>query len=133
MHFPFLCRCRGCRYGVVASTLFRRTRDGVWTNRAARAGVFRHGRSIRREPVGARPGMSARAVLERLRVPVVGAPMFLVSGPDLVIEQCKGGIVGSFPALNARPQELFDEWLTQIETALDKHRRDNPSAIVAPY
>ena len=77
--------------------------------------------------------MSARSVLEGLRLPVVGAPMFLVSGPDLVIEQCKGGIVGSFPALNARPQELFDEWLTQIETALEKHRRENPSAIVAPY
>ena len=77
--------------------------------------------------------MSARGVLEGLRLPVVGAPMFLVSGPELVIEQCKGGIVGSFPALNARPQELFDEWLTQIETALEKHRRENPSAIVAPY
>jgi nitronate monooxygenase len=77
--------------------------------------------------------MSARDVLEGLRLPVVAAPMFLVSGPALVIEQCKSGIVGSFPALNARPQELLDEWLTQIETALDNHRRENPSAIVAPY
>ena len=77
--------------------------------------------------------MKARGVLQSLRLPVVGAPMFLVSGPDLVIEQCKGGIVGSFPALNARPQELLDEWLTRIESELDKHRRENPSAMVAPY
>ncbi|HYC46364.1 MAG TPA: nitronate monooxygenase family protein [Burkholderiales bacterium] len=77
--------------------------------------------------------MSAHGVLEGLRVPVIGAPMFLVSGPDLVIEQCKAGIVGSFPALNARPQEVLDTWLTQIETALEAHRRENPSGIVAPY
>jgi nitronate monooxygenase len=68
-----------------------------------------------------------------LRVPVVGAPMFLVSGPELVIEQCKAGIIGSFPALNARPQEQLDLWLTQIENALAEHRRNNPSAKVAPY
>jgi len=74
-----------------------------------------------------------RAILQSLRVPVIGAPMFLVSGPELVIEQCKAGIVGSFPALNARPQALLDEWLTQIEDALAKHRRDNPAANVAPY
>ena len=74
-----------------------------------------------------------RSILQGLRVPVIGAPMFLVSGPELVIEQCKAGILGSFPALNARPQELLDTWLTQIEDALDKHRRDNPGAIVAPY
>ena len=53
-----------------------------------------------------------RTILQSLRVPVIGAPMFLVSGPALVIEQCKGGILGSFPALNARPQELLDAWLT---------------------
>jgi nitronate monooxygenase len=71
--------------------------------------------------------------LEALRVPVIGAPMFLVSGPELVIEQCKSGIVGAFPALNARPQELFETWLTQIDAALQKHRREHPDAIVAPY
>jgi len=59
--------------------------------------------------------------------------MFLVSGPELVIEQCKAGIIGSFPALNARPQELLDEWLTQIETALAKHKREHATAKVAPY
>ena len=74
-----------------------------------------------------------RSILQGLRIPVVGAPMFLVSGPALVIEQCKAGILGSFPALNARPQELLDTWLTQIEEALDKHRREHPGAIVAPY
>jgi nitronate monooxygenase len=59
--------------------------------------------------------------------------MFLVSGPELVIEQCKAGIVGSFPALNARPQEQLDVWLTQIEEALAKHRQANPQRNVAPF
>jgi nitronate monooxygenase len=77
--------------------------------------------------------MIVREILQGLRIPVIGAPMFLVSGPDLVIEQCKAGILGAFPALNARPQELLDTWLTQIEDALEKHRREHPGAIVAPY
>ena len=68
-----------------------------------------------------------------LRAPVIGAPMFLVSGPELVIEQCKAGIIGSFPALNARPQEQLDAWLTQIEDALAAHRAKNPGAKVGPY
>jgi nitronate monooxygenase len=72
-------------------------------------------------------------VLKNLRVPVVGAPMFLVSGPELVIEQCKAGIIGAFPALNARPQELLGTWLTQVENALAKHGRENPATLVAPY
>ena len=55
-------------------------------------------------------------IRDRLRIPVLGAPMFLVSGPDLVIEQCKAGVIGAFPALNARPQEELDHWLTRIET-----------------
>jgi len=57
-------------------------------------------------------------VLQRLRIPVIGAPMFIAGNPRLVIEQCKAGIVGSFPALNARPKESLDQWLTDIETAL---------------
>ncbi|HWI15483.1 MAG TPA: nitronate monooxygenase family protein [Burkholderiales bacterium] len=76
---------------------------------------------------------AARKLLNDLRLPVVGAPMFLVSGPDLVIAQCKAGVLGSFPALNARPQELLDAWLTQIEEALAAHKRAHPGAIVAPY
>ena len=59
--------------------------------------------------------------------------MFIASNPKLVIEQCKAGVVGSFPALNARPQEALDTWLTEIETTLDEHRKANPGAIVAPY
>jgi nitronate monooxygenase len=74
-----------------------------------------------------------RQIFGTLRVPVVGAPMFLVSGPELVIEQCKAGVIGSFPALNARPQEVFEEWLVQIETALAGHRKANPHAPAVPY
>ena len=68
-----------------------------------------------------------------LRVPVVGSPLFLVSGPELVIAQCKAGIIGSFPALNARPAEVLDEWLTRINTELAEYKAANPDAIVAPY
>ncbi len=68
-----------------------------------------------------------------LRIPVIGAPMFIVSGPELVIAQCKAGIVGAFPALNARPPEKLDEWLTQIRDELDAHRDRNPEHPVAPY
>jgi nitronate monooxygenase len=74
-----------------------------------------------------------RTIFQNLRVPVIGAPMFLVSGPELVIEQCKAGIVGTFPALNARPQEELEAWLARIEHALGQHRRENPQAMVAPY
>ena len=62
--------------------------------------------------------MSLPPVLQRLKLPVIGAPMFIAGNPKLVIEQCKAGIVGSFPALNARPKETLDAWLTEIETAL---------------
>ena len=68
-----------------------------------------------------------------LRVPVVGSPLFLVSGPELVIAQCKAGIVGSFPALNARPAEVLDEWLTRINSELEAYKADKPDAYVAPY
>ena len=78
--------------------------------------------------------MSLPALLEgRLRVPVIGAPMFIVSGPELVIAQCKAGIVGSFPALNARPQPVLDEWLERITTELDEFAAANPDLPVAPY
>jgi nitronate monooxygenase len=68
-----------------------------------------------------------------LRVPVVGSPLFLVSGPELVIAQCKAGIIGSFPALNARPAEVLDEWLTRINDELAAYKAANPDKIVAPY
>jgi nitronate monooxygenase len=63
----------------------------------------------------------------------MGAPMFIISGPELVIAQCKAGIVGSFPALNARPQEMLDEWLTRIEEELAEFSAENPAQPVAPY
>jgi nitronate monooxygenase len=69
----------------------------------------------------------------RLRLPVIGAPMFIVSGPELVLAQCKAGIVGAFPALNARPQEELDRWLTRIEAELAAYRTAHPQAVVAPF
>jgi len=70
---------------------------------------------------------------DRLRLPVIGAPMFIVSTPRLVLAQCKAGIVGAFPALNARPASQLDEWLGQITEELAAFRRANPQAKVAPY
>ena len=77
--------------------------------------------------------MALPPILQRLRIPVIGAPMFVVSNPKLVIAQCTSGIVGSFPALNARPAELLGEWLHEIAEALaawDREHADNPAA---PY
>ena len=68
-----------------------------------------------------------------LRIPVIGAPMFIVSCPELVIEQCKAGIVGSFPALNARPQGALNAWLTRIGEELAAHAEENPDKMVAPF
>ena len=62
-----------------------------------------------------------------LELPVVGSPLFIVSGPELVIAQCKAGIVGSFPALNARPVEKLDEWLSQIENELGEYKALHPA------
>lgn len=73
------------------------------------------------------------ALSSRMRLPVIGAPMFIISTPQLVIEQCKAGIIGSFPALNARPKELLGEWLTEIRTALAEHDRAHPESPAAPF
>ena len=73
--------------------------------------------------------MSLPPVLQRLRIPVIGAPMFIAGNPKLVIEQCKAGIVGSFPALNARPKEALDDWLTGIEQTLRGHPDAAPYAV----
>ncbi len=67
----------------------------------------------------------------QLKIPVIGAPLFLVSGPELVIAQCKSGIVGSFPALNARPQNVLDEWIVRIKTELKEYQEQNPDKKVA--
>ena len=77
--------------------------------------------------------MSLPPILQRLRIPVVGAPMFIVSNPKLVIAQCTAGIVGSFPALNARPAEKLDEWLNEITEALAAWDRDHPDRPAAPF
>ncbi|HWQ39308.1 MAG TPA: nitronate monooxygenase family protein [Burkholderiales bacterium] len=68
-----------------------------------------------------------------MRLPVIGAPMFIVSNPELVVAQCTNGIIGSFPALNARPPELLEEWIAQIEHALERARHADPQAAVAPF
>ncbi len=78
--------------------------------------------------------MSLPAALRRtMRLPVIGAPMFIVSGPELVIEQCKAGIVGSFPSLNARPRETLAQWLGEIRSALAQHDSQHPDSPAAPY
>ncbi len=73
------------------------------------------------------------APFDRLRLPVIGSPLFIISGPELVIAQCKAGIIGAFPALNARPSGVLDEWLHQITEELAAHNRDNPDRPAAPY
>lgn len=70
---------------------------------------------------------------EQLALAVIGAPMFIVSTPELVIAQCTSGIIGAFPALNARPQEELENWIVRVETALAEHRAEHPDACVAPF
>lgn len=77
--------------------------------------------------------MTLPAILDNLRLPLIGSPLFIISGPELVIAQCKAGIVGSFPALNARPQSMLDEWLHQITEELAAWNRDNPDKPAAPF
>jgi nitronate monooxygenase len=68
-----------------------------------------------------------------LELPVIGSPLFIVSGPELVIAQCKAGIVGSFPALNARPAHVLEEWIVRIKTELAEYQAANPDKKVAPF
>ena len=75
----------------------------------------------------------AEKLRSQMSLPVICAPMFIVSNPDLVVAQCTSGVIGSFPALNARPAEKLDEWLTTIETALARHRQEHPDRKTAPY
>jgi nitronate monooxygenase len=72
-------------------------------------------------------------VLQNLRFPVIGSPLFIISNPKLVIAQCKAGVVGSMPALNARPASQLDEWLAEITEALAAHNKANPDNPAAPY
>ena len=73
------------------------------------------------------------ALNNTLRLPVVGAPLFIISNPDLVIAQCKAGVVGSFPALNARPEPVLEEWLQKITSELSAHDEANPDKPSAPF
>ncbi|AKZ64500.1 2-nitropropane dioxygenase [Herbaspirillum hiltneri N3] len=78
------------------------------------------------------PTSALPAVLQNLRLPVIASPMFIASSPALVAAQCKAGIVGSFPALNARPAEQLDVWLTQLQTELAAHQAAHPDAVIGP-
>ena len=75
--------------------------------------------------------------LQGLRLPMIAAPLFIISVPELVIAQCKAGVVGSFPALNAREAEgeppLLEAWLTRITEALDRHNQAHPDRPAAPF
>ncbi|EKF20112.1 NAD(P)H-dependent flavin oxidoreductase [Nitratireductor pacificus] len=77
--------------------------------------------------------MALPAVLNGLRLPVVAAPLFIISHPPLVMAQCKAGVVGSFPALNARPKEQLDDWLSEISEGLAAHDAANPGRPAAPF
>ena len=77
--------------------------------------------------------MPLPAVLQNLPLPIIGAPLFIISNPDLVIAQCTAGVVGSMPALNARPAEQLDDWLAQITKALAAHDRQHPDRPTAPF
>lgn len=77
--------------------------------------------------------MALPDILKQTRLPVIAAPLFIVSGPDLVIAQCKAGVIGSFPALNARPADMLEKWIVRIKLELEAYQRENPDAIVAPF
>ncbi len=77
--------------------------------------------------------MPLPAVLQNLPLPIIGSPLFIISNPKLVIEQCKAGIVGSMPALNARPAEQLDEWLAEITETLAAYNKANPGKPAAPF
>lgn len=77
--------------------------------------------------------MALPTQLSNLRIPVIGSPLFIISNPDLVIAQCKAGIVGSFPALNARPAHVLEEWLQRITSELDAYNKANPDRPAAPF
>lgn len=77
--------------------------------------------------------MALPPIFDSLRLPIIGSPLFILSGPELVIAQCKAGIMGSFPALNARPKHVLDEWLDRITTELGEHNAKNPDRPAAPF
>ena len=70
---------------------------------------------------------------DNLSIPVIGSPLFIISNPDLVIAQCKAGVIGSFPSLNARPEPVLEEWLDRITSELKDHNKNNPDNKAAPF
>ncbi|MDN3543921.1 nitronate monooxygenase family protein [Kinneretia asaccharophila] len=77
--------------------------------------------------------MALPPILQNLPLPIIGSPLFIISNPKLVIEQCKAGVVGSMPALNARPAEQLDEWLAEITETLAAYNKANPDKPAAPF
>ena len=77
--------------------------------------------------------MALPPILQNLRIPVIGSPLFIISNPELVIAQCKAGVIGSFPSLNARPESQLDEWLDRITTELAEYDAKNPDRPSAPF
>jgi nitronate monooxygenase len=77
--------------------------------------------------------MTLQEIKRRMSIPVIGSPLFIISNPDLVIAQCKAGIVGSFPALNARPAEVLEQWLQRITSELAEYDRQHPDRPSAPF
>ena len=77
--------------------------------------------------------MPLPGVLASLPLPIIGAPLFIISNPKLVIEQCKAGVVGSMPALNARPAAQLDDWLAEITETLAANNKANPNQPAAPF
>ena len=79
------------------------------------------------------PARTLPPILKNIKFPVIGSPLFIISNPALVIAQCKAGVVGSMPALNARPAAQLDEWLAEITEALAAHDKANPDHLAAPF
>ena len=77
--------------------------------------------------------MTVPPIFNKMRLPVIASPLFIISGPELVIAQCKAGIVGSFPALNARPGPVLHEWLDKITNELGEYNVKNPDRPAAPF
>ena len=77
--------------------------------------------------------MKVSQLFEDTRIPVIAAPLFIISYPELVIAQCKAGVIGSFPALNARPAEELENWIIKISSELENYKKENPEEVVAPF
>src|SRR4051812_4378105 len=119
-----------CSFLTIHPFIIERHPTGVQSYSDAPGGMCRRAKT----PAGRIFRMPLPALLANtLDLPVLGSPLFIVSGPELVIAQCKAGIIGSFPALNARPAAMLDEWLHQITEELAAWDRDHPHTPAAPF